>query len=135
MAATMFERYGGFVTVRKVVSDFYDRVLESPVALRMRRYLERRNRSHPGQWLARIGLHTGPVIGSMVGVQKYVYDVFGPGVNLAARMERVSQPMKITISEDFRNLVRDEFETTDLGEVEIKGFGTQRIYALESESY
>jgi hypothetical protein len=40
------------------------------------------------------------VIGSIVGVQKYVYDIFGPGVNLAARMEALSEPMKITISEE-----------------------------------
>ncbi len=31
MAQTMFERYGGFAQVSKVVSEFYDRALESPV--------------------------------------------------------------------------------------------------------
>lgn len=31
MADTIFERYGGFATVRRVVSDFYDRALDSPV--------------------------------------------------------------------------------------------------------
>jgi hemoglobin len=30
LSNTVFERYGGFASVRKVVSDFYDRVLESP---------------------------------------------------------------------------------------------------------
>ena len=28
--ATIFERYGGFSTIRKIVSDFYDRVLDTP---------------------------------------------------------------------------------------------------------
>ena len=56
------------------------------VALRMRRYIERRNASHPTPWFCRIGLHTGTVIGSIVGVQKYVYDIFGPAVDIAARM-------------------------------------------------
>ena len=28
--ATIFERYGGFAAIRKIVSDFYDRVLDSP---------------------------------------------------------------------------------------------------------
>lgn len=103
------------------------------VALRMQRYLERRNRSHPEQWLARIGMHTGPVIGSMVGVQKYVYDIFGPGVNLAARMEAMSQPMAITVTQAIRDLISDGFDLSDLGEVEIKGFGAQHIYRLDSE--
>jgi hypothetical protein len=29
------------------------------------------------------------VIGSIVGIQKYVYDIFGPAVNLAARLEQL----------------------------------------------
>jgi hemoglobin len=31
MAETIFERYGGFAAVRRVVSDFYDRALDSQV--------------------------------------------------------------------------------------------------------
>jgi adenylate cyclase len=103
------------------------------VALRMRRYLERRNMAHPQQWLARIGIHTGPVIGSLVGIQKYVYDLFGPGVNLAARMETNSEPMMITVNEQTKQLLEDGFTFTERGEFEIKGFGTQRLYFLESE--
>lgn len=30
MAASMFDRYGGFATVRKIVLDFYDKMLDSP---------------------------------------------------------------------------------------------------------
>jgi adenylate cyclase len=103
------------------------------VALRMKRYLERRNTSHREAWLGRIGLHSGPVVGSIVGVQKYVYDIFGPGVNLASRMEALSDPMQITISSETHELIHEEFLCTDLGEVEVKGFGTQRIYSLDRE--
>jgi len=104
------------------------------VALRMRRYIERRNAAHPEAWRCRIGLHSGPIIGSVVGVQKYVYDIFGPGVNMAARMETLADPMQIVMSEATWMLVRDEFACTDLGEVEVKGFGTQRIYSLDAEA-
>ncbi len=31
MADTIFERYGGFAAVRRIVSDFYDRAVDSPV--------------------------------------------------------------------------------------------------------
>jgi len=31
LAQTMFERYGGFAQVRRIVSAFYDRALDSPV--------------------------------------------------------------------------------------------------------
>ncbi|MBT4426775.1 MAG: adenylate/guanylate cyclase domain-containing protein, partial [Rhodospirillaceae bacterium] len=44
------------------------------VALRVKRYLEKRNAANPQDWRCRIGINTGPIIGSIVGVQKYVYD-------------------------------------------------------------
>ncbi|MFP3942934.1 MAG: adenylate/guanylate cyclase domain-containing protein [Alphaproteobacteria bacterium] len=103
------------------------------VALRMRRYLQKRNASHPNQWLGRIGIATGPVVGSIVGIQKYVYDVFGPAVNLAARLEAFSQPMRITLCSNTRELLQENFVTQELGEFEVKGFGTQPLYALEEE--
>jgi adenylate cyclase len=103
------------------------------VALRMRRYLEKRNASHPTQWRCRIGINTGPVIGSIVGVQKYVYDIFGPAVNLAARLEAVSEPMQICVAEDAWQLLKNDFRGTELGEFEIKGFGSINIYSLDGE--
>jgi class 3 adenylate cyclase len=103
------------------------------LALRFRRYLERRNQAHPQEWIARIGINTGPVIGSLVGVQKYVYDLFGPGINFASRMETASEPMHITLNEDTMSLLKDDFVFTDIGEREIKGFGTQHLYALDGE--
>lgn len=104
------------------------------VALRIKRYLERRNASHPEHWQARLGLHTGPVIGSIVGVQKYVYDIFGPGVNLAARMEQLAEPMEIAVSAATHALIRDDFLCSEIGEVDIKGFGTQPVYRLDGEA-
>jgi class 3 adenylate cyclase len=103
------------------------------VALRMRRYLERRNTSHREPWLGRIGIHSGPVVGSIVGVQKYVYDIFGPGVNMAARMEAAADPMQIVVSAATHELIRDEFLCSELGEVEVKGFGRQVIHTLDAE--
>ena len=103
------------------------------LALRFRRYLERRNEAHNQEWLARIGINTGPVIGSLVGVQKYVYDIFGPGINLASRMESASEPMHITLSEETRDLLKDDFLFTFVGEQEIKGFGMKKLYSLDGE--
>jgi len=103
------------------------------VALRMLRYIERRNSAHAEPWMCRIGINSGPVIGSLVGVQKYVYDIFGPGVNLAARMESLSEPMRITVSENTHKLIKDEFVCSERGEFEVKGFGPTVLYFLERE--
>jgi adenylate cyclase len=103
------------------------------VALRMRRYLQKRNESRLEPWLGRIGIHSGPVVGSIVGVQKYVYDIFGPGVNMAARLEAFADPMQIVVSSATYDRISDEFTCRELGEHPIKGFGTQSLYSLESE--
>jgi adenylate cyclase len=104
------------------------------VALRILRYIQKRNTAHAEEWLCRIGINSGPVIGSLVGVQKYVYDIFGPGVNMAARMESLSEPMKITISEDTYRLIKDDFTCVDRGEFDVKGFGSRRLFFLEREN-
>lgn len=103
------------------------------VALRMRRYIERRNDSNPNQWLCRIGVASGPVVGSMVGIQKYVYDIFGPAVNLAARLESLCEPMQILINQTTRNLLNDTFVVSEPEEVQVKGFDVQNVYVLERE--
>jgi len=101
------------------------------VALLFVRYLERRNAGNAQQWRCRVGINSGTVIGSIVGIQKYVYDIFGPGVNLASRMEAQSDPMEITLCEDMYELIKHDFRFTDLGEMEVKGFGRKSLYRLD----
>jgi adenylate cyclase len=103
------------------------------VALRMLRYLRRRNESHPHQWEARIGIANGPVVGSIVGIHKYVYDIFGPGVNLAARLEGLCETMQILVNEEAAQALKEEFILTELDTVDIKGFGSQSVYSLDGE--
>lgn len=64
-------------------------------ARRFVRYLARRNETHDHTWKCRIGITSGSVIGSVVGIQKYVYDVFGPAVNLAQKLREHAAPMEI----------------------------------------
>jgi adenylate cyclase len=99
----------------------------------MLRYIERRNQAHPEEWLCRIGINSGPMIGSLVGVSKYVYDIFGPGVNLASWMETISESMKITVSQNTYDPLKDNFIFAERGEFEVKGFGFNTLYFLERE--
>jgi class 3 adenylate cyclase len=69
----------------------------------------------------------------LVGVQKYVYDIFGPGINMASRMETLSEPMKITVSESTYQHIKDDFLCEERGKFEVKGFGEQTLYFLEKE--
>ena len=56
-------------------------------------------RRHAAAWPIRIGIHSGPLVGGIVGVKKYIYDVFGDTINTASRMETMSEPMRINVSE------------------------------------
>lgn len=109
-------------------------VLAARAAVKMMRYLERRNQTHEHKWRARIGIATGSVVGSVVGVQKYVYDVFGPAVNMAARLQAQSDPMEITICETMRDALLDEFEISPKQVVALRGFGDTDIARLSERS-
>lgn len=103
-------------------------------AIRFIRYLERRNTSHPNQWRCRIGLATGAVVGSVVGIQKYVYDIFGPAVNLASRLQEFSEPMQITVQQEMAVVLRDQFEMDNLGPRAIRGFDEQDVWRLHDST-
>ena len=99
-------------------------------AVKMIRYLERRNQTHQHTWRARIGIASGAVVGSVVGVQKYIYDVFGPAVNMAARLQAESAPMGITICDAMRQDLLDEFTIGPARAVHLRGFDTTSIATL-----
>ncbi|MEM8862081.1 MAG: adenylate/guanylate cyclase domain-containing protein [Chloroflexota bacterium] len=99
-------------------------------AIRFVRYLERRNASHPHKWHCRIGLSSGSVVGSVVGIQKYVYDIFGPAVNLATRLQEFSDPMQISVQQEVAENLRGQFELENTGTKSIRGFGDQEVWRL-----
>ncbi len=100
-------------------------------AVRFLRYLERRNRSHRFKWEARIGLGSGAAVGSVVGVQKYVYDVFGPAVNMAARLQVFAHPMKIAAPLEMKPDLIDGFQVDEIGSYDIKGLGKMELINVE----
>ncbi len=101
-------------------------------AIKILRYLERRNAQHEIKWTCRIGIHTGSVVGSVVGVRKYIYDVFGDGVNTASRMQSLSESMKITVSKPTYDLIRPTIPCTARGEFEIKGADKMNVYFVDT---
>ena len=100
-------------------------------ALEIRQFLEERNRQNAIQWKIRIGLHSGKVVGGIVGVKKYIYDVFGDTINTTSRMESNSEPMRINVSETTWHLIKHTFEFIPRQPMEIKGKGMMRMYFLE----
>ncbi|OFX79021.1 MAG: hypothetical protein A2X12_05875 [Bacteroidetes bacterium GWE2_29_8] len=100
-------------------------------ALEIRNYMLERNEKAEIVFRIRIGVNSGKVVGGIVGVKKYLYDVFGDSINTAARMESNSEPMRVNISEDTYKLVKDRFVFEERPITEIKGKGPMRMYFVE----
>lgn len=101
-------------------------------AIRFVQYLERRNQGSALQWKCRVGIATGSVVGSVVGVQKYVYDIFGEAVNLASRLQVFASPMSIVSHDEMKGALVEEFALTDLGHHEVRGMGEMRLLGLST---
>ncbi len=86
----------------------------------------------------RIGINSGPVVAGVVGTKKFAYDIWGDTVNVASRMEAMSEPGKVNISETTYELVKDQWECSYRGEIEVKNRGSMKMYfvnAAASEAY
>lgn len=102
-------------------------------AIRFVRYLERRNASHPNQWKCHIGLATGSVVGSVVGIQKYVYDIFGPAVSTAGKLLEFSQPMQISIHDSGAASLKDGFDLIETSETVLSNGAKQAVWQLSDQ--
>ncbi len=76
----------------------------------------------------RIGINTGPVVAGVVGTKKFAYDIWGDTVNVASRMESMSEPGKINISENTYAFVKDAYTCEYRGEIEVKNRGAMKMY-------
>ena len=83
---------------------------------------------------ARIGIHTGPVIGGIVGIKKFAFDIWGETVNTAARMEQSSEVGKVNISQSTYQLVKDNFKCKHRGKVVVKHIGEIDMYFVEGRN-
>jgi adenylate cyclase len=80
----------------------------------------------------RIGLASGPVMAGVIGKQKFSYDVWGDAVNLAARLEGLSQPGRILVCQRTQSLLDGVFTFENHGEVQVKGIGAMPSWFLGS---
>jgi len=89
-----------------------------------------RKKFHLSHWDLRVGLHTGPVIAGVVGRRKFIYDVWGDAVNVAARMESAGAAGKINVSGAVYHRTKGLFDFEPRGSVEAKNKGPLEMFFL-----
>jgi class 3 adenylate cyclase len=92
--------------------------------------LERINRTSDDPLKVRIGIHSGPVVAGVIGTHKFIYDVWGDTVNIAARLEAHGIPDKVHVSEATRRSIAGRFFFEPRHVDNIKGVGTMSTFLL-----
>jgi len=76
----------------------------------------------------RLGVNTGQVVAGIVGVKKFVYDIWGDTVNIASRMESSGETGKVNISGAIYALVKQKYNCLYRGKIDAKNRGLIDMY-------
>lgn len=128
----------------KTIGDSYMAICGAPVAdinhafntvntaIQIREFIEtwnteKRNKGE-APWEIRIGIHSGYVIGGVVGKKKFTFDIWSDTVNTASRMESSGENGKINISGITYDLIKSNFSCEYRGKVKAKNKGEMDMY-------
>src|SRR5207237_5081213 len=103
------------------------------MALGLRAYLDELRAAGEDRIDFRIGMNSGPCVGGVIGLRKFVLDIWGDSVNTASRMESHGVPGRIHLSDATYELIRDAHECEPRGPIEVKGKGPMRTWFLVGE--
>ncbi|MES2796136.1 MAG: adenylate/guanylate cyclase domain-containing protein [Bacteroidota bacterium] len=82
----------------------------------------------------RVGVHSGPVVSGVVGVNKFQFDIWGDTVNIASRMQSNGEIGEVNITETTRNLVLDKFDFDFRGLMPVKGKKDMPMYFVKQKN-
>ena len=116
---------GGLPTSR---ADHAEAVAE--MALDMQEEIARLNREINESFSIRIGINTGSVVAGVIGLKKFIYDLWGDAVNTASRMESHGLANCIQVSQTSYKLLRDKYLFQERGVIHVKGKGEMLTYLL-----
>lgn len=82
-------------------------------------------------WDLRVGVHSGPVVGGVLGRRTYLFDLWGDAVNTAARMESHGVPGAVTLTAHAWQAIAPLGHGQSLGPVAVKGKGSMEMVRFD----
>lgn len=100
------------------------------LAIDMQKAIQELNQQTGESFSMRMGINTGPVVAGVIGIKKFIYDLWGDTVNVASRMEMHGLPGRIHVTEATYRYLQDSYRFEERGMIAVKGKGQMKTYWL-----
>ncbi|UZQ54649.1 adenylate/guanylate cyclase domain-containing protein [Trichothermofontia sichuanensis B231] len=105
------------------------------MALDMQQAIGQFQRTDGQPFHLRIGINTGPVVAGVIGIKKFIYDLWGDAVNVASRMESQGRVNSIQVTQAVYDRLQSTYVFEERGMIQVKGRGDMMTYFLKGKQH